>query len=504
MNNSSQRVLIPHGWYRAITVALIALAMVFFALAFVHLRADFPNGSPWNDWSKTTDEGWYTSGAVHRALTGRWREPGAFNPAVALPMWSALADLWFRVTGFGIVQLRVLTLLLTGASLLMLFRLVRQAAGALPAALAVALLAVNPFFYSFSRLAVLEPVMIFFLLLALVLAAEAARRKSFFMACSVGVALTALVLTKTTGLVLAPGVLYFFWASLRQRGLPVFAALRRLLIAVSAAVLAWAMYFVFVIHRYLQDYRLLFHINQDRVHLSIVPLFAWLTLRDGMWIDALLYPVAIATVLAAVAWLRELWRQPLFGSMVLIAVGYMTFIGYHSNLQPRYYLLLAPSVVIVLALTLKQLAARARHDGKQMRATVFAYAFLLAISLPWMALETLRYALHPQYTFLTAAKGFSNAIAADPSAQRLIVGNQGDELSLWIGVPAICAEYGVDAPKQLLDFYKPGWYVEILGGKVSPMGRQMKSTYQLQERARYEIFDDPDRHTFVLYQLLAR
>ena len=504
LNVSAKRVLLPPAWYRAITVALLCVAAAFFALAFVHLRADFPNGSPWNDWSKTTDEGWYTSGAVHRMLMGQWHEPGAFNPAVAMPVWSVLADVWFRVAGLGMVQLRVLTLLLSGASLLMLFRLVRWEAGALPAALAVALLTANPFFYSFTRLAVLEPVMIFFLLLALMLASEAASHGSVALSFATGVTVTALVLTKTTGLVLAPGVLYFLRGSMRERGMAGAVATRSAAIAAAAAILTWLTFYALVLRHYLQDYYLLFRINPDRVHLSIVPLTAWHTLRDGMWIDPLLYPLAIAAVIGAVAWLRELWRQPLFGAAVLIAGGYLTFIGYHTNLQPRYYLVLMPSLVIVLALTLKQLAVRALQGGKGWRAILFAYAFTLAISVPWMALGTIRYALHPQYTFFSAAKGFAQVIASDPKAHRMVAGNQGDELSLWTGIPAICAEYSTDAPKAVLQRYQPGWYVEILGGRPTPMRQQIGLTYRLQERARYEIFDDPDRHAIALYRLLPR
>ena len=301
-----------------------------------------------------------------------------------------------------------------------------------------------------------------------------------------------------------PASFIFLWASLRQQRVPGMAAARRVALAVSAALLVWVIYYGLIIRSYLQDYRLLFHINQDRVHLSIVPLVGWQTLRDGMWIDPLLFPLAVAAVMAAAAWLRELWREPVFGSAVLIAVGYMTFIGYHSNLQPRYYLLLAPSVVLVLALTFKQLASRAAGGGKPWRVTLIVYAFLLAISLGWMAFGTVVYATHPQYTLLTAAHGFASAIAAEPDAHRLIVGNQGDELSLLTGVPAICAEYSTDPPQLLLQRFAPGWYVEILGGKPTAMRQQLQSTYRMQERARYEIFDDPDRHTLVLYRLLPR
>ena len=488
------------------TVLLLCLAASFYALAFVHLRADFPNGSPWNDWSKTTDEGWYAGGAIHHALLGHWRQPGAFNPAVALPVWPAMADTWFRVAGFGMVQLRVLTLLVTGASLLMLFRLVRQSAGVLPAALAVALLAANPFFYSFSRLAVLEPVMIFFFVLALVLGLESARRRSIALACTAGMTITALVLTKTTGLVLAPGILFFLWSSTRERGAPAAAALRSVSLAACTGLAAWTAYYALVLRRFPQDYHLLFRINQDRVHLSIVAQTAWYTLRDGSWIDPMLYPLAIGVLVLAAMWLRELWREPLFGSAVLSAVGYLAFIGYHTNLQPRYYLLVAPSVVIVLALALRQLAGRASEAGAS-RATLAApwlYACLLAISLGLMSVRTVRYAMHPRGTYLAAAEGIARTIAADPGANRLVVGNQGDTLSLWTGIPAICAEYSTDPPGKLLQRYTPGWYVEILGGKPTAMLQQLQMSYRMQERARFEVFDDPDRHTLALYRLLPR
>ena len=46
-------------WFYAVWLVLIGGFAVLHAL---NLRADFPNHSPWVDWSKYTDEGWY--GAV--------------------------------------------------------------------------------------------------------------------------------------------------------------------------------------------------------------------------------------------------------------------------------------------------------------------------------------------------------------------------------------------------------------------------------------------------------
>ena len=91
-------------------LGLLAVAAVFFALHFLHLSADFPNDSPWVDWSKYTDEGWYGDAAIRHVLFGHWYWKGDFNPAVALPVWPALELLVFRVVGVSAVAARALTL----------------------------------------------------------------------------------------------------------------------------------------------------------------------------------------------------------------------------------------------------------------------------------------------------------------------------------------------------------------------------------------------------------
>ena len=62
MTNSTKR------WLQAAWLVLIATLV---ALHFVHLRADFPNHSPWmDDWAKYTDEGWYGNAAVRAEPRG--------------------------------------------------------------------------------------------------------------------------------------------------------------------------------------------------------------------------------------------------------------------------------------------------------------------------------------------------------------------------------------------------------------------------------------------------
>src|SRR6266566_2833629 len=75
---------IPPRIPKVAEAVLLLVATLFLALHAVHLSADFPNHSPWMDWAKYTDEGWYGDGAIRHFQRGHWHAPGDFNPAAAL------------------------------------------------------------------------------------------------------------------------------------------------------------------------------------------------------------------------------------------------------------------------------------------------------------------------------------------------------------------------------------------------------------------------------------
>src|SRR5665213_3604216 len=139
---------------------LLSVAAIFFALHFLHLRADFPNNSPWDDWSKYTDEGWYGDAAIRQVLFGHWYWKGDFNPAVAL------------------------TLCVFGLSLVIAWLLLHRhptletKTRPLAVPLAMLLLCTSPFLYAFDRTAIIEPLLICLTLLAL-LAASHLKLSSF-------------------------------------------------------------------------------------------------------------------------------------------------------------------------------------------------------------------------------------------------------------------------------------------------------------------------------------
>jgi 4-amino-4-deoxy-L-arabinose transferase-like glycosyltransferase len=505
---------------------LLVLAAVFYAAGWMHLRADFPNGSPWMDWSKMTDEGWYGGAAIHHFVWGRWYLPGSFNPAVAMPVWPAMLGAWFAVTGVSMIAARALTMLLYGLSLVLLYRLVWRARPGKLAAVVVLLTVINPFCYAFDRLAVLEPVTVFWMMLALWLAGETRRGDPIRITSGevarqvlLGVVIFLLVLTKVTGIALVPAVLYLMWArwgwpGFRWRGVV------GLAVVVGTVAVLWVGYMRLVVRpHYLADYTLLFSINAYRVHLSIVPKMAWVTLRDGAWFSPVLFPVAVVVIVLSVVWLRELWRVPLFGAAVIAMVGHLAYVGYHTNFQPRYYLVIAMPMAVVIGLGMAAIWDRAScADGGPARTAVLrgrralrwgAVVVMGVVGVVGvvMAVQTLEYVRHPEYSFWEAAEGVAAIIDAEGSAaaggRQVLLSDSGDDITLWTGVPAICESFTTQGLDAALKRYQPGWYVAWPGWEDQGI-EQVGERYRLDAVARYRVFDDPERQTLVLYKLTPR
>ncbi len=210
-------------WFEAL---FLTAAVVFLFLHGVHLRADFPNHSPWMDWAKYTDEGWYGDAAIRYFQRGNWHVPGDFNPAAALPVWPLAESVVFRFTGVNVVAARSLSVatfvLIVLGSYLLLRRssqISREHAGrSLAPAIGAALLAVSPFCYAFSRLAILEPMLILLTTLALLGASYVTADRAVDAVrywpplIALGGLLPLMILTKTTAVFLLPTVLWMLFA----------------------------------------------------------------------------------------------------------------------------------------------------------------------------------------------------------------------------------------------------------------------------------------------------
>jgi hypothetical protein len=503
------------GWFRARTLlqlALVAFAVASLALHFVHLNADFPNHSPWMDWSKYTDEGWYGDGAIRQAQLGHWYVAGDFNPAVALPVWPLLEFALFSFTGVSLVAARALSVAVFAATLVVAYLLVRRcsigvrtggvADSPLAPAVGVVLLAVSPFCYVFTRLAILEPLLVLLGMLALLAATS---RRRWVVIVSLGVLIPAMVLTKTTAVFLLPAIAWMLWAAAGYR---LRASLRVGVPAAALAAALWSGYFFLVVKpRFLEDYRYLFSANAytgiTRENALDVILN---TIRGGMWMGKLIYPAALAAMLAAVLCRRRTFRNPLIPALILWALGYGAFLAYHNNLQPRYYLVIAVPLTLLVAVVAEEIYVAApgvltpARRPERVVYLALVGTLLLAV-LVSDAVRMVDYATSPQYTFTQAAEALKRVVASEAKGHsELVLSISGSDLSLMTGLPSICDDFGTMTLEDRIAKYRPGWYAawnQVDDDKMDALAPM----YHLERVAEFPAFDDPERNLLILYRL---
>jgi hypothetical protein len=502
---------------------LLALATGLLALHYLHLSADFPNYSPWMDWSKYTDEGWYGDAAIRHLQRGSWNVPGDFNPAAALPVWPLLELAVFCFTGVSLVAARALTVTVFGLILVAAYFLLRRTRSShvgdqagnrivlrsLAPAAAVLLLAANPFCYAFTRLAILEPMVILLTLLALLAASAAsptygrgtgmARLRGLLPIVALGLLIPLMVLTKTTAAFLLPAVGWMLWASAGYSLRPFL----RLSIPVGLlAAVVWGSYYGLVVRpHFLADYHYLFSANAytGMTRENALSVLAQ-TLHDGVWMGLLLYPLGLLGALVVAASLRRFARDPLIPALLLWAFGYLAFVAYHNNPQPRYYLVIAVPMTLLVAILVEDLVA-AGPRGKRFRAVAIGLAGAGLVAIAGTdARQMLQYVRAPQYTFTRAAEQLHHIIDADPSHNRLVLSISGSDLSLMTGLPSICDDFGTMELPQRVATYHPGWYVtwnEVDDDKMEALA----PFYHLQRVAAFPAMDDPERNLLILYRL---
>ncbi len=516
-------------WAYRVWLILIAGFAVLHAL---HLGADFPNNTPWmDDWAKYTDEGWYGNAAVRAHLFGNWYVPGDFNPAPAVPVWPFLEWVVFFLTGVKIEVARGLAVAFFFASLVLSYLFLRTRGPRWMALLAVTFLVTSPFLYAFSRLAILEPMLIALTLAALNLAVRLPRfRRPVAMSIFIGVLFTLMMLTKTTAVFLLPALGWALVAPLwQQRKL----AVRCAAAAAGTFALLFGAWIGVVIQSGLwHDYQYLFIVNRYPKPTEFYwPLLSlWWSFRGGLWIDHVLIPLAGLVSLVVLltwqgGWSRELRRNPVFVASLLAVGGYILFMTYQNHPQPRYFTVVAFFSFFVLAMGIEALL-RVASTSALSRKGVPGGAVALAVTsaaerawwktgaaIPGLALlgaavaaagvnsgTTAGFAMHPEYTLVPAAQQLARYIDQHPNGKRLLLSISGDQITMITDLPAICDDFGTQELVSKLKAYQPGWFAtwnDVDPGTLEDLHHR----YSLEQVASFPAFDHPERNLLVLFKL---
>ena len=494
------------------------LAIAGFAILHtLHLRADFPNGTPWmNDWAKYTDEGWYGNAAIRWHLTGHWYLKGDFNPAPAVPVWPFLEWILFFFTGVTIQAARGLAVAFFFVNLLLSYLLMRRAAPRWAALLGLTMIVTSPFLYCFSRLAILEPMLTAMLLGILLLALKLPElRHPKRWAAGIGLLLTLMLLTKTTTIFLLPAIAWVIvqplWPNWKR-------AITKLLVASATFAASFGLWLGFIASRnLLADYRNFFFINHYQKPTEFYwPIISfWYSFHGGVWIDIFLVPLAGVLLLiaffamrvkklehiSAAEWAGDNWARkwianPMTGASVLVAAGYIAFMTLQNHPQPRYFALVAFFCFFLVA---EGLAAMIDAGGR-VRAWGWLGIGVAVAAISMNAAQTLRYARHPEYTYVKAAADLTKYIDEHPNGNRILDSISGDEITLMTHIPALCDDFGTMDLPQKLNYYKPGWYAtwnDLDPGTLE----DIHTHFSLEQVASFPALDDPDRNLLVLFKL---
>jgi 4-amino-4-deoxy-L-arabinose transferase and related glycosyltransferases of PMT family len=490
--------------------AWLVLIVAFAVLTALHLSADFPNYSPWTfDWAKYTDEGWYGNAAIRAHITGNWYVPGDFNPAVALPVLPFIEWLLFSVTGVSAQAARSLDVAFFFLSLVLSYMLVRDKGERWAGLMAVTLMVTSPFLYSFSRLAILEPILIALTLLTLNIAVRLPRmRRRALLSALLGILFAVMMLTKTTAFFLIPAPLWALAVSLRQERKPM---ARYLAIAVGTAMAAYALWMTIVWQcGLLADYRYLFFVNAypkpRELYWPLVAAF-W-SFHGELWADHVLMPLAVLVgVAAALAWIlrgRGLMADPLFGASIAAATGYVLFMTFQNHPQPRYFTVVAVFSFIQLTRGVEVLVSRTARGlythPKFERVVGWAVLVATIAAVGVNSIRTVQYALHPSYTFVNAARQLTEYIDSHPNGNRQLLSISGDEISLITHLPALCDDFGTDPLETKAAQYRPGWFAAWNSLDPGALA-DLHTHFSLEQVATFRAFDDPERNQMYLFKL---
>ena len=113
--------------------------------------------------------------------------------------------------------------------------------------------------------------------------------------------------------------------------------------------------------------------------------------------------------------------------------------------------------------------------------------------------------MHPEYTFVTAARQLAAYIDQHPNGNRLLVSISGDEITLLTHVQSLCDDFSTRTANfpdlgTKLAVYKPGWWAtwnDIDPGTLE----DIHTHYSLEQVAEFRAFDDPERNVLVLFKL---
>ena len=475
MNTSNARKA-----YLAFLIVVIAL---FSGLRLVNLEADFPPGLT-RSGVLYMDEGWYSNAAVNFRISGEWYVEGDFNPSVNMPIGQLLQTVMFSIRGMSLASARLTVALFSLLLVALVYLLTKRYTDMTTSLLIVSLLSLNFMFFAYSRLAILEIIMMSFIVLSLFIVSSTRVRSNVFAVVISSLVLAIAALTKSTALSVLPILMYL--SSLRGEDLKKGILLAGISVAVFAAI--FATYTLFVFYAFPDDFSHYREINFSSRSSKGVLAVAKSGIRgflQSRCVGTIIYPVSMLSSLLLFLRSRDFRKNVLVRLSLLwifLHLGLLSTISYHP---PRYFLPLAIPVVILFAVALKSLPA---YLGKRV-----AFSAQLVIVLCFTILSgsrILEYVSNPSNTFVNMVREVERIISSDreTSQDAMLIGHFANTISLETGIRSINSSLGTRDLEWKMEKYRPDYYITL--GNEPHVVNVLERDCSLGKIAEWDVFNN--------------
>lgn len=438
----------PVDW----TVPGIGLAVAFVSAVLLALQvtADPAMGVTFSD-SPFTDEGWSVLGARNQALLGRWSTDEWQLFWAQLPFNVAVLGA-FEVAGVGIIQARVVAIACTVAATGLLAVMLARRLGPVPAAVGGIGLATSALLLYYGRLALLEPMVVLFLVAGFGLLFVGSVGRPWIGGAFGGAALALAIGTKPSAAFAVIGMLaggmVLGWGTPGLR--------TRILVGLGVIAAAGAGWLAVVLPQEGLLEVILKIWPQQPLPASVPELVVrvgrYVRASDGLWILAapLLAGSALGALLVLRRWgtLPHEWRA-MAGAAAgwfLLGMLILVLLPYRPN---RYVVPLLPALAVMTALGVAILRERPGFAG--LRRAPIVVGLCLAIAAPgaaavadWMSSATHR---------LPAIQA---AMVDTITDGRPVEGGPAPTMAMRVPVPAIVPRFDVNAG-DLYAEHDVGW-----------------------------------------------
>ena len=491
----------PVSWFqRILTAVLVILCVVFAAVRFIDLEADFPIQVS-SSGAMYTDEGLYAHNALALHLTGQWYIPGEYNTAINYPVYSLMQVVAFKLFGPSLATLRAISVLCGLAATLFIFLLMRRRHGNQAALLAAAMILMNYRFLVYSRFGNMDIPTTPFIAAGLcaLLWHQGPMRAKQVIICGILMFMALLVKTNALAGAAAAGLVILIHEETWRKRITTAG------IYVGTLVACGTLYLVTILIPNWSDFRA---VSGDVIDSRLTSgIGAYITTlikvatRGQMDIDWYFLPLALTLGPVLAIFAKSLRREPVFLAglaWLLLHLGLMAGLQYHP---PRYFAAAVVPVSIVMAIII----------DLAMRSPRFAYGAGALLTIAALQLKTnvglTRQMFNERkHTLVNTAQAMKQAIDAD-KPQRIFVLSHSAATPLFVmQVESIGEHLGPASREDKIATHKPTHYIrhtKNLDEADETVTAFTKQGYRLEPMGTYRLLrDDIEKTAMYLYRVV--